>query len=325
MRHSSCAMFLLACTAGSVAAGTMAMSASGSGEVCGPATSAPSFIQKHKLMDKSVLQSAVEATNTMTTPAAAQEWREQEIEGYCSNDGGNSRYQYWYIDATVEDCKYFCLNYDTCVGITTGSSVYSCRIHLSTQSIPLDATWHWEPKDGAGAIDGVVPANGKTCSVLQAVAWQHVEGVWCSDYSIQFKNKEYNQEECKALCNEDSDCVGVAVTTSIWNQNNPAYGYCSLCKTSTTTIIGRMSIFDVYWKARAIASIDDSPGAHGNGKPNMQDCQGDCDSDNDCAGTLVCFQRSGTGAFPMCTGTPYKDWDYCYDPTPRPQALSLRS
>ena len=31
-------------------------------------------------------------------------------------------------------------------------------------------------------------------------------------------------------------------------------------------------------------------------------CHGDCDSDNDCGGDLLCFQRDGTEAVPGCEG-----------------------
>ena len=46
---------------------------------------------------------------------------------------------------------------------------------------------------------------------------------------------------------------------------------------------------------------------------NMNKCQGDCDSDSDCKGNLVCFQRSGFTAIPGCSGKGTKDWDYCAD------------
>jgi hypothetical protein len=45
-------------------------------------------------------------------------------------------------------------------------------------------------------------------------------------------------------------------------------------------------------------------------------CEGDCDSDGDCEGSLKCFQRSGLQRVPGCSGTSSK-WsgiDFCYDP-----------
>jgi len=44
-------------------------------------------------------------------------------------------------------------------------------------------------------------------------------------------------------------------------------------------------------------------------------CQGDCDSDEDCDGALVCFQREGGEDVPGCTGrTPASKTDYCIYP-----------
>ena len=41
-------------------------------------------------------------------------------------------------------------------------------------------------------------------------------------------------------------------------------------------------------------------------------CEGDCDSDRDCAFDLKCFQRNtGEQGPPECVGTPFIDYDYC--------------
>ena len=52
-----------------------------------------------------------------------------------------------------------------------------------------------------------------------------------------------------------------------------------------------------------------------NGSPTsvfpLQHCQGDCDSDSDCAVNLVCFERNSGQAVPGCSGTPEGDKDYC--------------
>jgi hypothetical protein len=57
-----------------------------------------------------------------------------------------------------------------------------------------------------------------------------------------------------------------------------------------------------------------------NGQPSsvypLKVCQGDCDKDSDCTGSLKCFQRSGLQRVPGCSGTTSK-WsgiDFCYDP-----------
>jgi hypothetical protein len=47
-------------------------------------------------------------------------------------------------------------------------------------------------------------------------------------------------------------------------------------------------------------------------------CQGDCDRDSDCAGTLRCFQRNGGQDVPGCSGGSNEGSrsDFCYDPAP---------
>ena len=54
-------------------------------------------------------------------------------------------------------------------------------------------------------------------------------------------------------------------------------------------------------------------------------CEGQCNSDDDCSGTLVCFQRSGDTPVPRCDGTGRMGTAYCrlsdssgQEPTPNP-------
>lgn len=45
-------------------------------------------------------------------------------------------------------------------------------------------------------------------------------------------------------------------------------------------------------------------------------CQGDCDHDDECAGSFKCFKRSGTEKIPGCIGaSSYPGQDFCYDPS----------
>jgi hypothetical protein len=68
-----------------------------------------------------------------------------------------------------------------------------------------------------------------------------------------------------------------------------------------------LSFFSEYRPA-----IDNSPGVDGVNGGRLNLCQGDCDSDYQCAEGLECFQRDDGGANPPgCTGTPKEDWDYC--------------
>lgn len=58
---------------------------------------------------------------------------------------------------------------------------------------------------------------------------------------------------------------------------------------------------------------------------NLKHGKGDCDSDEDCQGTLLCLQRdsSDTDPVPGCTGEPIGANDYCYgnDPTLSPTKI----
>jgi hypothetical protein len=47
-------------------------------------------------------------------------------------------------------------------------------------------------------------------------------------------------------------------------------------------------------------------------------CSGDCDSDDECAGSLRCFMRSGYEPVPGCGGSGEMGTDYCYDPNDGP-------
>lgn len=43
--------------------------------------------------------------------------------------------------------------------------------------------------------------------------------------------------------------------------------------------------------------------------------EGDCDSDNDCLGNLICIQREGTSSIPGCEGKGERGKDYCTNPS----------
>jgi len=47
-------------------------------------------------------------------------------------------------------------------------------------------------------------------------------------------------------------------------------------------------------------------------------CEGDCDNDDECAGGLLCKQRSANEAVSGCEGVGDYRKDYCYDPNPNP-------
>ena len=43
-------------------------------------------------------------------------------------------------------------------------------------------------------------------------------------------------------------------------------------------------------------------------------CEGDCDLDDDCAGSLICQESSGLSEIEGCTGAVYPGQDYCREP-----------
>ena len=58
------------------------------------------------------------------------------------------------------------------------------------------------------------------------------------------------------------------------------------------------------------------------GNENVADiygiCEGDCDSDLECMGDLVCFERTGFTNVPGCQGEGRFSSDYCYQVTDEP-------
>ena len=44
----------------------------------------------------------------------------------------------------------------------------------------------------------------------------------------------------------------------------------------------------------------------------LDECQGDCDNDGECAGQLKCYQRSDIEPIPNCSGDGIPGKDYCY-------------
>ncbi|EEC42847.1 frustulin 5 [Phaeodactylum tricornutum CCAP 1055/1] len=68
-----------------------------------------------------------------------------------------------------------------------------------------------------------------------------------------------------------------------------------------------------------------------NGTPSsafpLKICQGDCDKDSDCEGSLKCFMRNGGEAVPGCSGGEdvASRADFCYDPMPTSSPIAMPS
>ncbi len=67
--------------------------------------------------------------------------------------------------------------------------------------------------------------------------------------------------------------------------------------------------------ARQLEFVASGPDADASAYP-LDECQGDCDSDNECNGSLICFRREegNDGTIPGCNGIDTSKTDYCIDP-----------
>jgi hypothetical protein len=108
---------------------------------------------------------------------------------------------------------------------------------------------------------------------------------------------------CQGDCDKDADC---------------GTGLMCFQRALYTSVPGCGGMGTEGWDYCATApsqDLDSSPGVvrhrvQSGGKP-LAECQGDCDTDSDCAEDLVCFQRSGFASVPGCNGSGNKGWDYC--------------
>ncbi|CAE8698862.1 unnamed protein product, partial [Polarella glacialis] len=105
---------------------------------------------------------------------------------------------------------------------------------------------------------------------------------------------------CQGDCDYDSDCAsGLKCFQRDKGQDAPG------CLDRPPTD------YDVCYDPNAPKSVttDNSPG--GGGKRKLFVCEGDCDSDDDCQGSLKCFQRDKYEKIPGCKGSGKSGWDYC--------------
>jgi hypothetical protein len=61
----------------------------------------------------------------------------------------------------------------------------------------------------------------------------------------------------------------------------------------------------------ALEYVDESPQGQ-----RLRNCQGDCNTDDQCAYGLSCFKRNGSGPVPGCSGEGISMLDYCFYPPP---------
>ena len=110
----------------------------------------------------------------------------------------------------------------------------------------------------------------------------------------------HSLQECQGDCDSDYDCDwGLVCAQRDTEDVFGCYGeaddytdYCAKPKLNQLVLVGNNNI---------------APGS-------LQRCEGDCDSDSDCADGLKCFKRDGYTETPGCVGEGASNSDYCYEP-----------
>ena len=120
------------------------------------------------------------------------------------------------------------------------------------------------------------------------------------------KHPKYSLGECMGDCDRDKHCKFGLVCFQR-NRANTVVPGCSGLPTDSVD-------YCVKPEANQLVLMGDN-GSPSNAFP-LQACQGDCDSDSDCAGSLKCFQRDLTEEVPGCIGKGQRKSDYCYDDSP---------
>ena len=108
-------------------------------------------------------------------------------------------------------------------------------------------------------------------------------------------------EEAKIRCNADPNCV------ALHDFNNDGNNW-RFCSSVTYQVDGPASTM---LKVGPVSLV--SLGKDGCDSSQKCDaCYGDCDDDNDCKGSLKCFERDGDTKIPGCAGGGVNNYDYCY-------------
>lgn len=86
---------------------------------------------------------------------------------------------------------------------------------------------------------------------------------------------------------------------------------------SITGTIDMLGIYDTFGEPDPrLNQVGGNPDTSVN---KLQQCEGDCDRNSECAPGLVCLERNDGGQVPGCRGDPntYVTWDYCITPGPQ--------
>jgi len=105
--------------------------------------------------------------------------------------------------------------------------------------------------------------------------------------------------QCEGDCDSNDECVGDL--TCFHNINGDANVPPGCSGTATSN-------WDYCYETPTLHDVA------GNPIDPLNECQGDCDNDDDCAGELKCFHNTGGASDvpPGCQGNAQANWDYCY-------------
>lgn len=118
---------------------------------------------------------------------------------------------------------------------------------------------------------------------------------------------------CEGDCDWDADCAG---DLKCFRRTHTAESVPGCISGGA----GDTPYTDYCWSPISPAPLQDNGGSGCSPAVPCGECQGDCDSDDDCAGLLKCFQRSSSDeVVPGCTkggAGDVRTHDYCYNPEP---------
>ncbi|CAE8682945.1 unnamed protein product [Polarella glacialis] len=129
-----------------------------------------------------------------------------------------------------------------------------------------------------------------------------------------------NMAQCQGDCDSDADCAGdlkcfqrdqYEAVPGCTGYGLPDFDFC----------YDPQCAGDLLPAPGGLPALDSSPGRYG--RVDMAQCQGDCDSDSDCASGLRCFQRQSLESVPGCQGVGVVEFDYCYDPQDEEPSTTL--
>lgn len=130
--------------------------------------------------------------------------------------------------------------------------------------------------------------------------------------------ESYPLQVCHGDCDIDADC---AVGLYCYQRSSNS-GFVPGCEGSTDGDNDYcISTIKPISSSVYLSDVGDN-GVPGDAFP-LQECQGDCDGDSDCAPGLLCLDRTGIQPIPGCLGDGTSGKDYCYVPWTTGETLTI--